>query len=202
MIRELVAAGIPPTQARLFDEPLTAAFERFDIGSPARRAAFIAQAAHESMRFTKLEENLYYTKPERIRDIFPSRVKSLDDAARLARNPEGLANRVYANRLGNGDEDSGDGWRYRGRGLFQLTGQANYMAAGAALGRPYKEQPELVALPEDAALTAAWYWSIRGLNALADSAQIDAITRAINGPAMAGADDRRSMFDEASRAFA
>jgi putative chitinase len=202
MIAELIAAGIPPTQARIFAEPIARAFERFAIDSRPRRAAFVAQAAHESANFTRLEESLFYRTPERIRAMWPNRVPSLAEAAKLCRNPRALANRVYANRLGNGDEASGEGWKYRGRGLFQLTGRANYMAAGDALGQPYKAQPEMVAQPEHAALTAGWYWSASGLNELADGAQIDAITRRINGPAMVAADERRSLFDEALRAFA
>lgn len=202
MIADLIAAGIPPTQARLFADPIERAFARFGINTQARKAAFVAQAAHESANFTRLEESLYYRTPERIRAMWPNRVPNLADATKLCRNPEALANRVYANRLGNGDESSGDGWLYRGRGLFQLTGRANYMAAGEALGAPYKAQPELVAHPEHAAMTAGWYWAASGLNDLADSAQIDAITRRINGPAMVAADERRSLFDEALRAFA
>ncbi len=202
MIAILVAAGISPSAARLFAEPLAETFDRFGIDSPVRRAAFIAQASHESVGFTRLEENLYYRKPERIQQIWPRRVPDLAGAARLARNPRGLANRVYADRLGNGNEASGDGWRYRGRGLFQLTGRANYTEAASALGRPYVTQPELVALPIDAALTAGWYWQRNDLNSLADGSQIDAITKRINGPAMLAADERRSLFDEALLAFA
>lgn len=202
MILQLIAAGITPSMARLFADPLQITFDRFDIGSPVRRAAFIAQASHESAGFTRLEEGLYYRKPERIREMWPRRVPDLAGAARLARNPKGLANRVYADRLGNGSEASGDGWKYRGRGLFQLTGRGNYTEAGAALGRPYVAQPELVALPLDAALTAGWYWQRNDLNGLADGSQIDAITKRINGPAMVAADKRRSLFDEALLAFA
>lgn len=201
-VAELVACGIAPTQARVFAEPLAAAFARFDISTSARAAAFIAQAGHESSGFARLEESLFYTTPERIRAMWPTRVPSLGDAAALTRNPRALANRVYANRLGNGDESSGDGWRYRGRGLFQLTGRANYMAAGDALGVDYKARPELVAEPAHAAMTAAWYWAtIRG-NELADTSQIDALTRRINGPGMVGADDRRSRWDAALRGLA
>lgn len=201
MIAELIAAGVTPTQARVFAEPLERAFDRFGIDTPIRRAAFVAQAVHESRGFASLEEDLYYRRPERLLAMWPRRFQGYGDAARFLRNPRALANRVYGGRFGNGDEASGDGWRYRGRGLFQLTFKDNYRAAGAALGRPYVEQPELVALPEDAALTACHYWSTRNMNLLADSAQIDEITRRIN-PAMAGADDRRSNFDEALRAFA
>lgn len=198
----LIACGLAPTQARQFAEPLAQTFGRFDISTPARVAAFLAQAGHESASFTRLEESLYYTTAERIRAMWPSRVRSFDDAARLTRNPRALANRVYANRLGNGDESSGDGWRYRGRGIFQLTGRANYMAAGDALGVDYKSEPDLVAQPLHACMTAGWYWAtIRG-NDLADTGQIDALTRRINGPGMVGADDRRSRWTAAQAGLA
>jgi putative chitinase len=201
-VRDLIAAGISPTAARVFVEPLAEAFMRFDISTPSRRAAFIAQASHESAGFTRLEESLYYRTPERIRQMWPTRVPSMREAQHLCRNPKGLANVVYANRLGNGDPESGDGYRFLGRGLFQLTGKANYGAAAVALQRPYVEQPELVAQPMDAALTAGWYWQANGLNMLADGAQIDQITLRVNGPAMVAADDRRSLYDEAMRALA
>lgn len=195
-LAQLVAAGVTPTPARIFLDPLNAAFERFEINTPERMAGFLAQAMHESMDFTHLEENLFYTKPERIVQIFKS-VPTVDDAIPLTRNPKGLASRVYANRLGNGDEASGDGWRYRGRGLFQLTGRDNYLAAMMALDRDYLENPDLVAQPEDAALTAGWYWHRNGLNELADQKQIDVITKRVNGPAMLGARERREDFFEA-----
>ena len=130
-------------------------------------------------------------------------VVGLEDAAPLNQaGPQAKANRVYANRLGNRDEASGDGWRFRGRGLKQLTGRANYLDAAEALARPYVEQPGLVAEPLDACLTAAWFWhNVKG-NILADSAQWDAITRAVNGPAMLQAAQRRQYAEEAVRAFA
>lgn len=200
--RLLIACGVGPVQARQFEEPLQAAFKSFDINTPTRIAAFIAQATHESANFTRLEENLYYTTAERIRELWPARVSSMREAAALLRRPEDLANRVYSNRLGNGDEGSGDGWKYRGRGLFQLTGRANYMAAGDGLNTDYKGEPWLVADPPDAAFTAAWYWAVGGLNALADNGDIDGITRRINGPAMVGADARRSLYDHAMQELA
>jgi putative chitinase len=165
-------------------------------------AGFLAQCRVESSDFTALEEGLYYTTPERIRAVFPSRVPSLADAATLCRNPQRLANRVYAQKIGNGDEASGDGWRYRGRGIKQLTGRANYAEASRALGRSYLTSPDLVAQPEDACLTAAWFWHAAKCNLLADSAQWDAITRAVNGPAMLQADRRRQYSEQALGAFA
>ncbi|WP_275472412.1 glycoside hydrolase family 19 protein, partial [Pseudomonas aeruginosa] len=97
-------------------------------------------------------------------------------AQRLARNPRAIANNAYASRNGNGDEASGDGWRYRGRGLLQITGRANYRAAGAGLGQPLEQEPELLEQPEFAALSAAWWWASHGLNDLADRGEFAAIT--------------------------
>lgn len=181
----LVALGIGPTQARLFAEPLSAACARFDISTPVRIAGFVAQCNVESAGFTQLEEDLRWRDPQRLRRFFGSRVHDLDHAARLIKaGPKAIASCVYAGKNGNGDEASGDGWKYRGRGLKQLTGWGNYRDAADALGRPYAEQPDLVAKPEDACLTAAWYWhSVKG-NVLADASRWDALTRAVNGPAM------------------
>lgn len=199
---QLIAAGVHPTQAKVFADPLSAACALFSIDSPVRLAAFLSQAVHESGGFMRLEENLYYTTPERIRAMWPSRVSSLADAAELCRQPEKLANRVYAGRLGNGDAASGDGWRFRGRGLFQLTGRHNYADAALELARPYTDQPGLVAEPSDACLTAAWYWHCNKLNLLADASNIKGITWAINGPALVGLPERQQLFDRAVQAFA
>lgn len=201
-VARLIAAGVAPTQARIFADPLAAACALFDISTPARIGAFIAQCRIESANFTHLEENLNYTTAERIRQIFPSRVTSLMQAATLVRNPKALANCVYAGKNGNGDVDSGDGWRYRGRGIGGLTGRTNYLNAEVGTGRPYVDQPDLVAQPSDACLSFAWYWhSIKG-NLLADAWNIDAITRAVNGPAMLEATLRRQWSDEAVSALA
>lgn len=200
-IGTLVSCGIAPSQARLYAKPLEEVCKRFAINTKTRIAAFLAQTAHESMNFTRTEENLYYTTPERIRAMWPVRVPSLQVASTLCRNPQGLANVVYANRLGNGDASSGDGWNYRGRGLIQLTGRTHYKVAGDALGQNYTSAPNLVGMPTDAALTAGWFWSSIHGNELADASLIDEITRKVNGPAMAGADARRSRFDDNLRAL-
>lgn len=141
--------------------------ERFGIESPQRMAAFLAQVAHESSETRRLTENLNY-RAERLVAVWPRRFPTVKAAEPYAHNPEKLANRVYAGRGGNGDEASGDGWRYRGRGLFQLTFRDNYRLAGEALRLPLLVEPELVATPEVASLTAAHYWYRLGLNALAD----------------------------------
>lgn len=197
MIERLIQIGVEPTQARQFADPLKAAMALFAIDTPQRQAAFLAQCMAESGKFTRLEENLRYTTPERIRAVFPRRVESLAEAAPLVRNPQALANRVYAGRNGNGDEASGDGWRYRGRGLFQLTGRANYARASAALAVDYVSAPELVSEPSDACLTAAWYWQSNGCNEMVDAGRFDATTRAINGPAMLHARERLAYYQEA-----
>ena len=201
-LTNLVDAGIAPTQARAFLDPLTAACARFGINTPARIAGFVAQCRVESAGFTALEESLFYRDPARIMRIWPTRVTTLQQAQSLAGNPKGLANVVYANRLGNGDTASGDGWRFIGRGLKQLTGKANYSDAATNLNRPYVTHPELVSLPEDACMTAAWFWHTNKCNILADSSQWDAITRAVNGPGMLQAAERRQYSEEGVRAFA
>lgn len=200
-IGQLVAAGIGPTQARALRPHLAPALNRFGISNPVRVAAFLAQCHVESQGFTRLEENLMYTTSARIARVWPSRFPTPADAAPYVRNPERLANRVYAGRIGNGPQASGDGWRFRGRGLKQLTGRANYHRAADALGLPYLADPDLVSELEHAILTAAWFWHENGCNALADAGQIDAITRRVNGPAMLEAPQRRKRTSKAVRAF-
>lgn len=198
-ITTLIACGVDPAQARVFAEPMSAACARFAIATAPRVAGFLGQMVVETQALSKLEEDLYYRSADRIAGVF-LRLKnrlSLNDIAKLARNPRGLANAAYADVNGNGDEASGDGWRYRGRGVKQLTGRANYLAAERALGRPYVAQPELVALPPDACLTGAWFWHSRGCNRLADASLWDEVTEAVNGPAKLQADRRRSITEEA-----
>lgn len=197
----LIASGIAPTQARQFLSPLQRSCGLFEINTPTRIASFIAQCSHESVQFTHLEESLYYRDPKRILAIFPTHVRTMDVASGLACNPKALANVVYASRLGNGNQASGDGWKYRGRGLIQLTGRSNYLAASLALASPYLDEPDLVALPEDACLTAGWFWQRGHCNDMADAENFDAITRAINGPGMTGAAERRVIYQHALEAF-
>jgi putative chitinase len=180
--------------------PLNDAMARFDIGTAQRAAAFLAQIAEESGAFNRLEENLDY-RAERLVAVWPRRFPTIDGARPYEHAPEKLANHVYALRLGNGDEASGDGWRFRGRGLIQITGRDNYRSAAAALGRPYEEQPDLLAAPSDAALSAAQFWKAKGLNELADSDQnFSAITQRING-ALTGDAQRRQFWAQAKDAF-
>lgn len=168
-------------------QPLNSAMEESAINSPARQAAFLAQILHESGEFQHLVENLRYSA-ERLRQVWPSRFTSNEIAAAYGYNPEKIANKVYASRMGNGDESSGDGWKFRGRGLIQLTGRQNYTKCGKALGLDTVGNPDLLAQPAGAARSAAWYWGSLNLNALADDKPgVDAndefikITRLING---------------------
>lgn len=195
----LIDAGLQPTQARQFAEPLAAACARFEINTPRRIAGLIGQCMIESARFTALEENLRY-RPEVLARVFPSRVKG-DAAALCAKGPQAIANRVYSLKNGNGSEASGDGWAYRGRGLIQLTGRDNYAAAAAACGKLYLERPDLVAQPEDACLTAAWYFAKAGCNALADAQDLDGITRRVNGATMLHRQERIDATQDALRAL-
>ena len=146
--------------------------KRFDINTSQRIAAFLAQVAHESAETTILSENLNYTA-KRLMQVWPNRFPTESIAQAYAKNPEKLANFVYASRGGNGNVASGDGWRYRGRGLFQLTTKDNYQLAAKALALPLVDKPDLVATPDVAALTAAHFWQRLGLNVLADHQQGD-----------------------------
>lgn len=182
---------------------LVAACERFAIGTPVRVAAFLAQVAHESSGLTRLVENLKYTAP-RLMKVWPTRFPTLASALPYEYQPEKLANHVYANRNGNGDTASGDGWRYRGRGVIQLTGRTAYQLASLTLGLPLEQEPDRVAQREEAALTAAHYWHSRGLNRLADEnteAAFDAISRKINGGST-GLLERRALWARAKAALA
>lgn len=174
--------------------PLTAAMERFEINTTPRKAAFLSQIAHESACLTRLVENLNYS-PEGLLATFNT-TRSLrftrTDAYRYGRTAahpaeqETIANIAYAGRMGNGPMESGDGWRYRGRGPGQLTGKANYARCGAALGIDLLNRPELVELPACGALAFGWYW-VEGnphgidLNTLADKGDIVGISLAVNG---------------------
>jgi putative chitinase len=181
---QLKALGI----AAQWLEPLNAAMFRFAIDTPQRAAAFIGQCAHESANFATLTENLNYSAQALCR-VWPRHFPTPEAAAPYHRKPEAIANRAYANRMGNGPEASGDGWQYRGRGLIQLTGKDNYRLASDSLGVDLVANPDAVTQPATAALTAAWFWSKHELNALADRGDNQAISRRINGGTH-GMDDR------------
>jgi putative chitinase len=154
-------------------------FMKFMIITPRQQAAFIGQCSHECNNFKTLQENLNY-KPETLSKLWPQRFP-MDVANEYAHKPEKIANKVYANRMGNRDEQSGDGWRFHGRGCIQLTGHDSYFHAGKALGVDLVSNPDLVADPKYAALTAGWFWSTHNCNALAEANDYEALTRKING---------------------
>lgn len=156
------------------------ALTRFEINTQVRIAHFIAQVAEESNGFTRLEESLNYT-PARLVQVWPHRFPTIESAAPYAGNPHKLADHVYSNRDGNGNEESGDGYKYRGRGLIMTTFHDNYARVQAALGYQALMCPDLLCTKPIAALAAGLYWHDRGLNALADKDDIEGITRAVNG---------------------
>lgn len=169
-------------------DALNQTFEKFNINTPLRQAAFIGQCGHECGNFRILEENLNY-RAETLMKLWPKRFPTLEVANEYARNPRKIANKVYASRMGNRDEASGDGYRFRGRGCIQLTGHANYFHAGNGLRVDFVKEPDLVATPQYAALTAGWFWSTHKLNDLADASNWVGLTKKINGGTI-GLDDR------------
>jgi putative chitinase len=190
-----IAPGVG-ARADTFLGPLNTAMERFNVTTPARQAAFVAQVLHESANFKSMEENLNYSpgglmatfNTDRIQRFSPSTAGEYGRIADRAANQAMIANIAYANRLGNGSIESGDGWRYRGRGPGQLTGKANYRACGAALGFDLIAQPDLVAQPTTGCLAFAWFWTVGNgtggdLGLLADAGRIEAVSRAVNGGA-------------------
>jgi putative chitinase len=160
----------------------------YDINTPHRVAHFVAQCAHESNNFLFIQENLNY-KAVSLRKTFPKYFPTDELAAQYALKPERIANRVYANRMGNGDEVSGDGWRYRGRGLIQLTGKDNYTFFAGSLDIPVEEASEYLATFEGAAQSACFFWEQNRLNRFADANDVKGLTRAINGGQI-GLEDR------------
>jgi len=181
-------------------EPLEETFHRYQINTQARQAAFIGQCAHESGNFKVLEENLNYSA-EALMRTWPSRFATLEHAQKYARNPEKIANKVYAGRMGNGMEDTGEGWLYHGRGLIQLTGKDNYMLVSDALREDFIHSPDLLLVPRWAAISAGWYWNKRNLNKEADAGDYESMTKKING-GLIGLNDRIHHIDNAKQAFA
>ena len=170
-------------------EPLVDTFEKYKILTVNEQAAFIGQCMHESAGFKTLEENLNYSANALMR-VWSSRFPDSDTAEKFANNPEKIANKVYAGRMGNIEE--GDGWRYHGRGLIQLTGRENYLNCGVALGQDLLSDPALLLEPKWACLSAGWFWNKKNLNSLCDplsDENIKEMTRRINGGTL-GLDDR------------
>lgn len=185
-------------RAGQFVAPLNAAMLAYGITTPARQAAFLGQIGHESAGLSRLVESFAYRSALRLQEQFRRAFANFADAcAVFDQGAQAIANRVYAGRNGNGDEASGDGWRYRGRGLIQITGRANYAAAGAALGLDLLSRPELLEQAEHACHASAWWWQAHGCNALADAGDARALTRRING-GLNGLDERIALMARAA----
>jgi putative chitinase len=174
---------------------LEQALPDYDINTPPRVAAFIAQCAHESGGFRALKENLNY-RAVTLRKVFPKYFPNDDIANQYAQKPEMIANRVYGGRMGNGPEASGDGFRYCGRGLIQLTGKHNYQNFADSIETPVEEIPEYLATFEGAVQSACWFWEANNLNQWADAGDILTLTKRINGGTI-GLEDRKKHYEHA-----
>ena len=163
------------------------------IDTPNELASFLAQCAHESSEFTKLEENLNYSA-NRLMVIWPKRFPTLEFALKYEHNPQRLANYVYANRMGNGAEASGDGWRNRGRGPFQVTGADNYKLLQKETGLDVIAHPEILLTPTPGIISACWYWKKHNLDAVDDDKDVRVETRWINGGEI-GLKERQNLFN-------
>jgi len=176
-------------------DALSQALPDYDIDTPQRISAFIAQCAHESGNFRFLKENLNY-KAESLMRVWPHYFPTMEVAKQYAHNQEKIANRAYANRMGNGDEASGDGFRYCGRGLIQLTGKNNYQSFADSIQTPVEQITEYLATFEGAVQSACWFWESNNLNNYADNGDIVTITKKINGGTL-GLDDRTARYQRA-----
>jgi putative chitinase len=167
----------------------------YEINTPQRIASFLAQCAHESGEFVFIKENLNYRAATLLK-VFPKYFPDLALASQYAGKPERIANRVYANRMGNGSEESGDGYRFCGRGLIQVTGHDNYTWFADSLQITPEEASEYMETFEGAAQSACWFWETANLNILADRGDIKAMTKTINGGYI-GLEDRISHYEHA-----
>jgi putative chitinase len=176
-------------------EALRKYFEKYEINTPERIAMFLAQCGHESGGFTIMQENLHY-RAARLQQIFPKYFRDVDPAD-YDNNPEAIANRVYANRMGNGDEDSGDGYKYHGRGIVQITGKDNYAKCSQAVfgDDSLVDDPDVLCTVDGAVLSACWFWDSRNLNDPSDEEDIVTVTKKINGGTN-GLDDRTAMYNK------
>jgi putative chitinase len=172
-------------------DPLNETFEKYDISTPKRQAAFIGQCMHESGGFKHLTENLNYSAKGLVA-TWPSRFPNEEYAEEYARKPERIAGKVYLGRMGN--ESAEDAAKYIGRGLIQLTGKENYANCGLGIGVDLLGNPDWLATPKYAALSAGWYWNKRNLNSDADAENIASMTRKINGGNI-GIEDRKAKIN-------
>lgn len=207
MIELLKAAGVKSPES--WASAVESALARFEIASQKQVAAWIAQTAHESGGYVLLQENLNYSAdgmaaiwPNRFAVLGPDKKPIKKDgknqpnkfALALHRKPEMIANVVYSARMGNGPIESGDGWKFRGRGLKQLTGKANYTKCGEGLGMDLISKPDLLLQPQYAALSAAWFWVENKCGPLADAGDFVGLTKRINGGTI-GLQDRQKRYE-------
>jgi len=178
---------------------LNAVLPQYGINTPLRKAHFLAQVAHESGGFKFVLENLNYSA-KALYSVFRKYFPTLAVANEYARQPEKIANKVYANRMGNGNTASGEGWKYRGRGLIQLTGKDNYQALSTTTSQNFIDNPELVSSPEWALASACWFWRSRKINQYADADDIHMVTKRING-GFNGLEDRQHYLDEFKKLY-
>jgi putative chitinase len=179
-------------------EALNKILPDYDITTPQRVAAFLAQTAHESGGYTALHENLNYQAASLCR-VWPTHFTAAI-ADQYAHNPEKIANRAYAGRMGNGDEASGDGWNFCGRGLLQVTGRVNYQAFADSVGMNIADVPAFLQTFEGAVQSACWFWENNNLNSYADSGDFVTMTKKINGGTL-GLDDRQHRYLHAMQVF-
>jgi len=172
---------------------------KYQITTPARVSMFMAQTGHESGNYTALTENLNY-KPQALMAIWKKRFPTLDIANAYAHNPEKIANRAYCDRMGNGPEDSGDGWKFHGRGLIQLTGRSLYEAFAREIGKDLDECVDYCETPDGAVESACFFWEHHGLNAISDAGDIVKATKVINGGTL-GIEDRTARYNHAIQLF-
>ena len=214
-VEHIVAAGVKQATAQKWVDAVAAACQEFNINTPQRIAGFLSQCAHESGGFERLQENLNYSA-DGMAGIWPKRFAVLGPdgkpvkkdgknqpnkfALALHRKPEMIANVVYSGRMGNGPTESGEGWKYRGRGLKQLTGKTNHSNCSKGLGVDLVDNPDLLLEPIYAARSAAWFWSTNKCNVFADAEDIEGLTRRING-GLIGLEDRKKRYASAMRSF-
>ena len=167
--------------------------DEFDLRPDNRLAMWLAQCGYESTHFNKLREGMSYSAAGLMK-TWPHEFPTMSAALPYERNPSGLANFIYANKLGNGDVGTGDGLKFRGGGLIEITGRGQYTEVGKALNLRLDVAPQMIEQPIVAARTAGWWWKQHGLNEAADAGDFDATTRVINGRAMEGADERRALW--------
>lgn len=181
------ATGATQANAAKYVDALSSAMERFEINTPKRIAAFLATVSIESARLSAVEEGLYYSSAERLASIFKRAFRDADDARPYAKNPKSLSLKLYQG--------------FHGRGLIQLTWEANYLKCGTALGVDFVADPALLTTPKYAALSAAWFWKANGCNAAADMGDMTKVTAIVNGPAKLHLAERKAQYIMALGAF-